>query len=299
MTDKIIHTLKTEARRPGRSLLLSLLFTGLGQMYNGELAKGVVFCLMRVVAIAALPVSVIRGQAAPSAVTALALAAAVLALTAAAPVEAFLRARRRADLPARAYCAPGWYCAFAAACAAVTAAAVLVFCAFFTAAVVAGAAAGPLLEEGDVVLVSRYRAAPVARGELLLAGGAPARVIALGGDAVRYEGNVFFVNGSALPLGFLPDRVIARFTSDRGDVISEAGATGKYPVRFRQSGDVTLSGIPATVPEGHLLVASDTRLAGDFARVVPLQSVGGRVEGVLFSAKLTRIGMNAFGGLRP
>jgi hypothetical protein len=298
MADKIIHTLKTEARRPGLSLLLSLLFAGLGQMYNGELAKGTVFCLMRAVAIAALPVSLLRRPAAPSAVTALVFAAAVLALTAASPVEAFLRARRRADLPARAYCAPGWYCAFAAACAALTASTAIFVAAFFTVSLIDNDAAGPLLDRGDVVLVGRYRAAPIARGELLLAGGAPARVVALGGDAVRYEGNVFFVNGGALPLGFLPDRVIARFTPDRGDVISEAGAAGKYPVRFRQSRDVTLAGLPATVPAGHLLVASDTRLDKNFARVVPLASVGGRIEGILFSAKLSKIGMNAFGRLR-
>ena len=71
--------MKTGARKPGRSLLLSLLFTGLGQMYNGELAKGAAFCLMRAVALAALPVSVMERPAAPSAGTALWLVAAVLA----------------------------------------------------------------------------------------------------------------------------------------------------------------------------------------------------------------------------
>ena len=298
MADKTIHTLKTGARRPGRSFLLSLLFAGLGQTYNGELAKGAAFCLMRAVAIAALPVSSLKGPAAPSACTALVLAAAVVALTAWSPVEAYVRARRHADLPMRAYCTRAWLCAFAAACAVVSACAALVTAAFFTVSQVPDAAAGPLLDRGDVVLVSRYRAAPVARGELLLVNGSPARVIALGGDAVRYEGNIFFVNKGALPLGFIPDRVIARFTSDRGDVISEAGAAGKYPVRFRQSPAVTLAGLPAVVPEGSLLVASDARLAKDFARVVPLASVAGRVEGVLFSEWLSKIGMNSFGGLQ-
>ena len=85
-------------------------------MYNGELAKGAVFCLMRAVALAALPLSVMERPAAPSAVTALCLLAAVVVLTAASPVEAFIRARRHPDLPVRAYGAMPWYCAFAAGC---------------------------------------------------------------------------------------------------------------------------------------------------------------------------------------
>jgi hypothetical protein len=298
MAERFIHTLKTGARKPGRSLLLSLLVTGLGQMYNGELAKGAAFCLMRAVAIAALPVSVMKVPAAPSVVTALCLMAAVLALTAASPVEAWIRARCRTDLPVRVYGIGTWYAAYAAACTAVTAAAVILLATLFTAGRVSNGAAGPLLESGDIVLVSRYLPEGVGRGELLFLDGAPARVIALGGDAVRYEGNIFFVNGRALPLGFLADRVIARFTSDRGDVISEAGGAVKYPVRFRQSPAITLAGLPAAVPQGQVLVASDTRFTKDFARVIPVGSVRGRVEGVLFSKRLSRIGMNAFGGLR-
>lgn len=215
MTDKTIHTQKTAARGPGRSLLLSLLFTGLGQMYNGELAKGAAFCLMRAVAIAALPVSVMKRAAAPSAGTALWLAAAALALTAASPLEAYLRARFHRDLPVRAYGTRAWYCAFAVACALLTASAAIILASFFMVGRVTGGAAGPVLEKGDIVLVSRYRPERVERGALLFLDGAPARVIALGGDTVRYEGNVFFVNGTALSLGFLTDRVIARFTPDR------------------------------------------------------------------------------------
>lgn len=298
MADRIIRTIKTGARRPGRSLLLSLFFTGLGQMYNGELARGAVFCLMRVVALAVLPLSVVERPAAPSAAAALVLAAAVLALTAASPAEAFIRARRHPDLPVRAYGKPGWYCVFGAGCALLTASAAVLVCVFFSVSPIEGAAAGPLLDDGDVVLVCRYNPEKIGRGELALVNGAPVRVIALGGDAVKYDGNVFFVNGRSLPLGFLNDRAIARFTADRGDVLSEAGDMGKYPVRFRRSPDITLDGLEPKVRAGHLLVASDTRLAKNFARVAPLGSVEGRVTGVLFSKRLSKIGMNPFGGLR-
>lgn len=298
MADRIIRTIKTEARKPGRSFLLSLFFAGLGQMYNGELAKGAALCLMRAMALVALPLSVMERPAAPSAVTALCLLAAVLALTAASPAEAFIRARRRTDLPVRGYGTMLWYSVFAAACALLTASAAAIMAAFFAVSVIDDGAAGPLLGPGDVVLVSRYRPEGVGRGELAVVDGAPARVIALPGDTVKYEGNIFFVNGRALPLGFLNDRAIARFTADRGDVLSETGDAGKYPVRFKRSPAIVLEGLAPKVPAEHLLVASDTRLVKNFARIVPAGSVGGRVAGIFFSARPSKIGMNAFGGLR-
>lgn len=81
-------------------------------------------------------------------------------------------------------------------------------------------------------------------------------------------------------------------------MISEAGGARKYPVRFRQSPAITLEGLAPAVPPGRLLVASDTRLVKNFAHIVAAGSAGGRVEGILFSTRLSKIGMNAYGGLR-
>ena len=81
-------------------------------------------------------------------------------------------------------------------------------------------------------------------------------------------------------------------------MLSEAGDAGKYPLRFKRSPAVTLAGLEPKVRAGHLLVATDTRLVKNFARIVPVGSVRGRVAGVLFSERLSKIGMNAFGGLR-
>ena len=121
-------------------------------------------------------------------------------------------------------------------------------------------------------------------------------LIASGGDSVRYDGNIFYVNGRSLPLGYVPDRTIAAFSEDRGDVVSESCDGRKYPLRFKQSPAITLQGLEAVVPKGDVLAAYDNRLEKDFAWVMPVESVRGRVEGILYSAYIRKAGADAYGG---
>ncbi|MBN2158988.1 MAG: hypothetical protein JW807_06300 [Spirochaetes bacterium] len=299
MADKIIQTLKTASRRPGVSFVLSLFFTGLGQMYNGDLAKGAVFALFRIVVFLALPASVAARGASSSIDIFLAMAAASLAVAAAAPVDALARARRGRELPVRAYNAAPYYVIFAVAqkLSALFAAAVLA--GFYSILGVHDNAAGPLLERGDIVLVRKYLPDGPVRGELVeIGGGNAARVIARAGETVWYAKNIFYVNGRFLPMGYLADDIINRFTKDREHVLSETGGTRVYPIRFKQSPDIIPGAIPSPVPKGSIIVASDTRLDKDFVRVVPAASVRGRVEGILFSRNIRKIGMDSFGDLR-
>ena len=299
MADKIIQTLKTKARNPRVSFALSLICAGLGQMYNGDLARGAAFCLLRTVPLLALPAWVMTRWPATSVTAFIYLMLIVLAITIASPMEALISALRKRGMPVRVYNSNCYYAFFALVQVIITAIAVLLLASFFTIERVKDERAGPLLQAEDIILVNRYMPQGCRRGELIaLAGGAVGRVVALGGDAVKYDNNIFYVNGMALPLGYLADGVIVRFSSDRDDVVSEANDGRKYPVRFKQSPDITLQAVGALIRKGMVLVAVDTRLKKDFARIAPVDSIRGRVEGILFSTTISKIGMDAYGGLR-
>ncbi|OHD63708.1 MAG: hypothetical protein A2176_05645 [Spirochaetes bacterium RBG_13_51_14] len=298
MADKIIQTFKTRARRPGVSFTLSLFFTGLGQMYNGNLVLGAAFCLMRAVVMLAVPASLLGRRPSSGICGVLSLMFVVLLVTAAAPAESLVRARRMRELPFRIYNSALWYSLFALANAALTAVAILIMASFFSIVRVEDNRSGPLLEQGDYLLVERSVQRELQRGELaVLDDGTIARVIAIAGDTVRYNDNIFYVKGRNLPLGYLADDVIGRFTADRGDVIAEESDGRKYPVRFKQSPDITLPGLETPVRHGHALVARDSRIVKDFASVIRAGSILGRVEGILFSPNVCKIGMDASGDL--
>jgi signal peptidase I len=299
MADKIIQTQKTKARNPRVSFVLSLICTGLGQMYNGDLARGAAFCLLRTVPLLALPAWVITRRPATSITTFIYIMLVVLIITIASPLEALIRVRRKRELPVRFYNLNLYYAFFVLVQVVLTSIAVLMLVSFFNIERVKDESAGPLLQAEDIILVNRYMPQGCRRGELVtLAGGVVGRVVAMGGDAVKYDNNMFYVNGMVIPLGYLADGVVMRFSSDRDDVVSEANDGRKYPVRFKQSRDITLQNVGAPVRKGMVLVADDTRLKKDFARIAPVDSIRGRVEGILFSTTLSKIGMDAYGGLR-
>ncbi|HNW28133.1 MAG TPA: S26 family signal peptidase [Spirochaetota bacterium] len=299
MADKIIQTQKREARSPGAAFVLSLFFTGLGQMYNGDLAKGAVFLLLRTAALLAAPAAMVTRDPLSGIIPVICLGAAALATAIASPVEAMARAKTHRELPVRGYNSIAAHGGFAFFATILTAVVALTLAVFFNTGKVTDSRGEPLLERGDIVLIYRYAPNGYRRGDLVfLRDGSIGRVMALPGDMVRYDKNIFYVNGRILPLGYLADDAIGRFSKNRSDVLSETNDLRKYPVRFRQSPEVTLRIMPLLVARGNLLIAADSRLKKDFARTVMTDDVYGRIEGILYSPYLRRIGKNACGNLK-
>ncbi len=299
MTDKIIQTRKREAKSPGVAFLLSLFFTGLGQMYNGDLPRGAVIFLLRTMAFLALPAAMVTREPVSGITVFISLMAAALLITVASPVEAMMVARRGRELPVRGYNSIRAYAGYAIIQSVINTMLVIMLAAFFSAGQVADRCGEPLLEKGDIVLIYRYAPQGYRRGDLVFhKDGTLGRIVALGGDSVRYENNIFYVNGLPLPLGYITDDTIAHFSETRGDVLSEMNDGRKYPVRFKQSPGVTLRAIAPMVNRGSVLVSTDSRLIKDFARTIPVDAIYGRVEGILFSSYLRKIGMDAFGNLK-
>jgi hypothetical protein len=299
MADKIIQTLKMKARNPGISFVLSLIFTGMGQMYNGDLVRGVAFCLLRTIPFLALPAWIITRRPATTMTAFFCFIPIVLAITIASPLEALIRARKSREIPLKVYNSGIYYALFGLVHIILTAIGVLIIVSFFSIERVKDEKAGPLLKPDEIVLINRYMPGGPRRSELvMMAGGAVGRVMAQGGDTVIYDDNVFFVNGTILSLGYLADEVIARFSPEREDILSEKNEGRKYPVRFKQSPSIVPREFPRPIRKGTVLVASDTRLEEGFALVVKADAVRGRVEGILFSSSISKIGMDAYGDIK-
>ena len=295
----IMQTRKTETRSPLIAFALSLFCPGLGQMYNGDLPRGVSFFILRTIPLLLGPVAVLKWNPASCVRLLMGCAFAWMIIPLLAALESLVTARRAAVLPVRRYNAAGFYAAFGAVCILLTALCVLPPASFFRVARVDAAGRGPLLEKGDWILQRAYGVPGYARADLVvLNNGFTGRIMALEGDVVRHADNIFFVNGRALPLGYLADPVIRSFSPDTYDIVSESNEGRKYPVRFKAALRLALPGLKSPVPQGHVLIASDTRVSEDFAATVPLDSISGRVEGILYSPNPRKIGMDSCANLR-
>lgn len=295
----MIKTQKINTRYPGIAFLLSLVCTGLGQVYNGDMVKGIGFGLLRCMPLVLIPLSVLKGMSVSYINTFMVMIFICMAITIAAPCEALWRARRSREMPQKAYNSVPWYGMFVVINASLTAVSIVLLISFFSIERVLDKNPGPVIDTGDYVLVKRYSSTGNARGDLVLyEHGTVGRIIALEGDSVGYAGNIFYINGRALILGYLADRVIQRFASDWEDIISESSDGKRYPIVFKTSAAIFLQHLDAKVKKKHILVASDRRVEKNFARSVPVDHVQGRVEGILFSSNIRKIMMDSWADLR-
>jgi len=295
----MIKTQKIKTRYPFIAFLLSLVCTGLGQVYNGDMAKGIAFGLLRSIPLLLVPVVTLRQKPA-SCITVFAVLLLIsVAITLLSSGEAMLQARGKREIPQKAFNSYTGYGLFALINTALIAVSVALLISFFSIGKALDKGSGPAIAYGDYLLVLRGPFVQYVRGDLVLFDRASiGRIIAIEGDRVQYSDNIFHINGRALMLGFIHDAAIRSFSPDQEDIISESNGGKRYPIRFKKSAAVVLDNIGPVIKKDQLLIASDSRLEKNFSRMVPASSVRGRVEGVLYSPNIRKILMDPWARLQ-
>ncbi len=294
MTDAILRGAARARRRPLVAGALSLLVPGLGQLYNGEPAKAVVFALLR-----ALPGLVAAAAAvsdnAPSHLRVWSLAVGgCVAVWLAAPAEAAWASLRRRDFT------PG----------AVNRAAVYVLAGALGTALFVGSIAAlgsvlaleragtddmrPTIDRTSLLLVRRRAA--VSAGDVVLAraesGRFLARVIASDGRRVTVRDGRLSVGGFELPVGVYSAEELARAgLANRAELFFETNGMREYPILL-PAHDRRRAGMRwepvAGAPPNAITLAFDDRTRGRVCFMVPRDALVGRVEGIVRGPSLRR-----------
>ncbi len=288
MNSKIITTTKTRTRYPAVSFFLSLAFTGLGQVYNGELSRGIIFFSLRTVVLLAAPLFALTAETHShlQLFSFTALGGVLLALLSAG--EAFVSSLNRKEIRLQPCNSFFGYGSFVFITVALTLLNLLISSTLFSVKNLDAEKPGPVLQKGDLVLTARLIPGQYGPGDLVLYDNSTGRIIAEGGDRARYAGNVFWVNGRALPLTIFADRQMERLALPvNADVLAERIGDIRYPVATSE--ELERLFLTFRVPEGSVLVAGDDRRAAGFAKVTDKNRIEGRIEGVLWSSSLSRI----------
>lgn len=298
-------------RRPWVAVLLSVVVGGLGHIYCGRPAKGIVLLLL-VVAMNPMPVIPLLFRQ-PSWVYCILLVWFGLAnaVWLYAIVDSYLSARR---VPAdyRLQDCNRWYVyvlvvllvmlivgSTSAACG-------LLFregiCEAFK---IASASMNPTLKLNDRVLADKriYRIEPVQRGDLVVFINPNKRqerwikrVVALPGDTIQLRDNELYINGNKLPRT-KSDNAGVRIDGDgpAGEILWEENGGSRYRILLGEASDQKCKPMPdvpqTTVAVGHCYVLGDNRNRSCDSRHVgpiPLVDVVGRVD-YLYFPKLRRL----------
>ena len=295
MDNRIIKTEKKQRRNPPAAALMSLVFIGTGQVYNGELAKACALFLLRGIAFIIIPMHAAGlHKGSPILLFAACLIFAV-ALTLYSAIEAFSRASSKGISPLKRYNTVPFYAGFALLNTAFTILLMIPVLTLFSIETVRDSSSSPLFKQGDRLLISSPGPAGYARADLVIYGrGRISRIIGLGGDRITSGDGVLVINGEPVKTGIFTEKELSFFSLPQSEnLFSETLGTRKYPV-YTDPDEAISAPSRYTPPAGSMLLVPDNRKRGGNPETVSQKNIKGRVEGVLFSAGTNRFMIRPF-----
>jgi signal peptidase I len=297
---------ETTSRSPLVAVILSLLATGLGQIYCGRIVPGLVLFLASLLV---APVAVTAAFVGLSMPVIICLGLAIVAVVGAylfSVVDSYRVARRlQSGFQPREYNRPLVYIPIILVALTYPPLAVAqlranVLEAFY----IPAAGMTPNVLHGDRLLVNKlaYRAHPVQRGDLVVFRSPKdrrliwiKRVIALSGDTVELRANDVFVNGKRLERDRVPASSLPVLLDDAepGAVYEESNAGRRYKILLAPKPGEHADYPTTTVPEGTCFVLGDSRDNSTDSRheavgFVPLGDILGQVEFIYYPAQTWR-----------
>lgn len=291
-------------RKPRTAFLLSFFFTGLGQVYNGDMARGAVFFLLRIISII-IPaiVAVTRNNESYIYVFAGAICCNII-IWILSSLEARYTAVRTGAYNLKIYNTAAVYFMLALMNFIIMIISLIFLSFFLSVEMVRTDDMKPAFSHGELILVNKYSYYNSDIGDAVVysenGSDKIGRIIASGGETFAYADSRVYVNDSVLNLGILNAGDMDHLGLDNaGELFYETNGNRRYPVRVvvennfeagvkprKTAGRIIVSG---RVKKGMLLLSSDNRGSGAPFKTVPLPDITGRVEGIIFSFKLSRL----------
>jgi signal peptidase I len=305
MSDVI--TDKKNERKPSTALTLSLIMPGLGHIYCGRIAKGIILAFLSSILAPVLPIVLSLNQSSirmAVIITAMFLATIIWLV---AIIDSWYTARHTSQ----SYVLKDynrWYIYLILVLMGTGIAIPLAFntkATFMEAFIGAGVANYPTIVPGDRFLVNKraYENSDPEIGDMVVFIN-PAnrritfikRVIAIAGDSIEIKDGQVYVNDEKLQRNKLDPSILDNIRVEiagvplEGDVYEEINRKAKYKIILAKSpADEALPDFPkTTVPEYHCFVLGDNRNNSDDSRSfgpVPLATIKGRADYLYWPAK--------------
>ena len=303
MSDLQTQSVETKyRRRPWRAAALSFIMPGIGHVYCGKLATGLLFACLSRCPLPILAVALASQSLAWTAILVLGLISAV-AIPVLAAIDSFRIARHtRLDYQLKEYnrwCVYVLLLLLALPMGGSVGYALHVRAKYIEAFVIPSHSMYPTIVYGDRVLANKmvYTSSDPLRGDLIIFRNPDnrrqryiKRVVAIAGDTVEIRGGVLFVNGEEIQRCELPEMSkTATGCESSGTVFEETNANASYRIILTSTGEKTKADLQlTTVPKYHCFVLGDNRRNSRDSRQfgsVPIAGIIGRVDCVYFPAE--------------
>ncbi len=295
MNNRIISTVKTKRRSPFIAVISSLLFVGMGQIYNGSLLKGTALFILRLLSFLIIPLIVqFKYYDSYIGIFASAILFAFI-ITIASPVEALYFSIKKERRALKKYNSAIFYLIFSVINITATALGIASLGGFFKIEKFTMESATPLFKKDDMILINKFNLRDYRKGELVIYNKKNqkdiGRILAKEGDRVKIINNYFYINDVPIALSSFNDSDMAILQiDDYSDIISESINGIAYPVKtFITERPKASEKTILIIKKKKLLIVKDNRKSKKYYDVIERNSIRGRVEGIIFSKNYKRI----------
>jgi signal peptidase I len=294
MKSAIIKSESFLKRYPLLAFILSFIFTGLGQIYNGDFSKGVVFFIFRILSLIFIPLYVIF-QNNFSIIFVLATSAFHVIVWLVSSVEAAYSAKGKHAYNLKNYNMIVFYFFYI-----IINSVLIIFSGFLLISVfsiekIQTDDMNPLLIKNDYILVNKYAVNNIDIGDIIYFPSknifAAGRIISGDADMISKKGNNYYINDTVLSYTIISQPELEKMgIRNSEDLFFEINGEKKYPVKIKSARNKN----PHTVEQialskGEFLIAFDNRSKSDFHEAVSINSIIGRVEGIVYNKEPKRI----------
>jgi signal peptidase I len=295
MSGNIIQSGSEVKRSRLTAFTLSFFFTGLGQVYCGEPARGFIFLTGRILLFLIIPANVILSPSDSFLLFVAAAAAINTAVWLLSSLEPVFSIPRRKVNELKNYNRPVFYALFAVSETLIILISIVFISAFFSVKHIDSEDLAPGILTGEYLLINTYET-EIKRGDLIIfnegSTGVPVRVIALPGDNVKGSEGMIYVNDVPLSKGIYSDAEIADMgLSLSENLFYEINESRKYPVLAEtgKNGGILKKGMSHKMAGNMFFSAADNRTIQDPYKLIDKKNITGRVEGIVFSENLKRL----------
>ncbi len=309
MKSGIIISETNQNRSPNMAFTLSAFVTGLGQIYNGDLIRGLIFSILKIM-VTLVPVIAIILRPDSDIIYHFFIAVLFhLIIWISSSMEAMYSARRIYSFTFKRFNNIYFYLAYGIIYSTLLVSIVFLCSIFFSIDRISTDDMDPTFFNGEIILINNYLNREMKIGDVIVYSNEErnwiSRIIAKEGETYRFEDSLFYINDSGLQLGILNNQDIEKLKIvNSADLFYEENGNRKYPVRVSISKKddsqgnskkpARKSSRPRLINSNSYLLSFDNRNKENPYVVIKSNRVNGKVEGILIGSNLSRILLRPF-----
>jgi len=295
MLNKIIKSEITHNRNSFTAFILSFFFTGLGQIYNGDLLKGFVLFILRILPLLLIPLLIFFEDINLYINIIVFIMVFHIFIWLGAPIEGLLYARKIKKISLNRYNSVIFYSIYGVFNFFILVFSIQLVLLFYSIEKVGTDCMNPTLWEDEYILINRSENVEYTMGDVVtyIVRGEHrvGRIMARSNELVSFSGCVCIINETPLLISIFSDTELNLMGVENSEYLfSEINETRKYPIIGISSRSKRVKkDRPIFVKENNFFIAFDNRMKETFYEIININSITGRVEGIIYSNKLKRI----------